>query len=68
MDCIKIWIKDLLIGIILKYEFRQIDQVLHTAEFGGNIHIVGFPGRSDSEESACNAGDQGLIPGLGRSH
>ena len=22
---------------------------------------------SDSEESACNAGDQGLIPGLGRS-
>ena len=29
--------------------------------------IVGFPGASDSEESACNAGDLGLIPGLGRS-
>ena len=27
----------------------------------------GFPGGSDSEESACNAGDPGLIPGLGRS-
>ena len=27
----------------------------------------GFPGGSDSEESACNAGDLGLIPGLGRS-
>ena len=26
----------------------------------------GFPGGSDGKESACNAGDQGLIPGLGR--
>ena len=26
-----------------------------------------FPGGSDSKESACNAGDLGLIPGLGRS-
>ena len=25
-----------------------------------------FPGGSDSQESACNAGDLGLIPGLGR--
>ena len=28
---------------------------------------MGFPGGSDSQESACNAGDLGLIPGLGRS-
>ena len=28
---------------------------------------MGFPGRSDGKESACNAGDPGLIPGLGRS-
>ena len=27
----------------------------------------GFPGGSDGEESACNAGDLGLIPGSGRS-
>ena len=27
----------------------------------------GFPGGSDSTESACNAGDLGSIPGLGRS-
>ena len=27
----------------------------------------GFPGGSDSKESSCNAGDLGLIPGLGRS-
>ena len=29
--------------------------------------IMGFPGGSDGKESACNAGDVGLIPGLGRS-
>ena len=28
---------------------------------------VGFPGGSDSKESACSAGDLGLIPGFGRS-
>ena len=27
---------------------------------------MGFPGGSVGEESACNAGDLGLIPGLGR--
>ena len=27
----------------------------------------GFPGGSDGKESACNAGDQGSIPGWGRS-
>ena len=27
----------------------------------------GLPGGSDSTESACNAGDLGLIPGSGRS-
>ena len=26
-----------------------------------------FPGGSDSKETACNAGDLGSIPGLGRS-
>ena len=28
---------------------------------------MGFPGGSNSKESACNAGDLGSIPGLGRS-
>ena len=28
---------------------------------------MGFPGDSDGKESACNAGDLGLIPGSGRS-
>ena len=29
--------------------------------------ISGFPGGSGSKESACNAGDQGSVSGLGRS-
>jgi len=28
---------------------------------------LGLPGGSDSKESACNAGDLGLMPGLERS-
>ena len=30
--------------------------------------ILGFPCGSAGKESACNVGDLGLIPGLGRSH
>ena len=29
--------------------------------------LLGFPGGSAGKESACNVGDVGLIPGLGRS-
>ena len=29
--------------------------------------FLGFPGGSAGKESACNEGDLGLIPGLGRS-
>ena len=32
-----------------------------------HILILGFPGGSDSKESACNAGDPGTFPGSGRS-
>ena len=32
----------------------------------GNLALA-FPGGSDGKESACNAGDLGSIPGLGRS-
>ena len=31
------------------------------------LEIQGFPSGSDGKESACNAGDLGSIPGLGRS-
>ena len=30
------------------------------------IYILKLPGGSDSKETACNAGDPGSIPGLGR--
>ena len=32
-----------------------------------SFSVVRFPGNSDSKESACIAGDLGLIPGRGRS-
>ena len=31
------------------------------------LGMKGFPGGSAGKESACNAGDLGSIPGLGRS-
>ena len=34
--------------------------------FSCNYWPMGFPGGSDGKESACNAGDPGLIHGLGR--
>ena len=36
-------------------------------DLNGIMPSEGFPGGSDSEESACNAGNLGLIPGSGRS-
>ena len=33
-----------------------------------NAGLKGLPRGSDGKESACNAGDSGSIPGLGRSH
>ena len=33
----------------------------------GTLFLLGLPGGSDGEESACNAGDLDSIPGLGRS-
>ena len=31
------------------------------------LYDIGFPGSSGGKESACNARDLGLLPGLGRS-
>ena len=38
-----------------------------TPMFIATLSIMGFPGGSDSKESACSARDLGSIPGLGRS-
>ena len=42
---------------------------LETGPWNSCVFVIymGFPGGSDSKESACDAGDLGLIPGLGRS-
>ena len=45
--------------LVGKFPWRR--DRLPTPEF------LGFPGSSDGKESACNAGDLSLIPGLGRS-
>ena len=40
---------------------------LHLAHHLGTTDLWVCPGRSDSKEPDCNAGDPGSIPGLGRS-
>ena len=37
------------------------------SEKGSSKAILGFSGGSDGKASLCSAGDQGSIPGLGRS-
>ena len=46
-------VNSLRLGIVFYYSFYT--------------SILGFLGGSDGEEFTCNAGDPGLIPGLGRS-
>ena len=50
---------DMVADIISKYIYiyTELGQILH----------LGFPGCSDDKEYACDEGDQGSIPGLGRS-
>ena len=41
--------------------------VVQHCEYSKRHWITGFPGSSADKESACNAGDPDLVPGLGRS-
>ena len=45
--------------LICRYSGRDIYRYI--------LIVLGFPGGLDGEESACNAGDLDLNPGLGRS-
>ena len=45
----------LLLTVCLFYNLRSV------------FENMGFPGASAGKESACNAGDLGVIPGSGRS-
>ena len=47
--------------------FENISNILKFIYNGNNKWLWGFPGDSDSKESAYNSGDPGLIPGWGRS-
>ena len=49
---------------LLLNEARAVTIILFLAIYKD---YCGFPGGSDGEESACNAGDLGSIPGSGRS-
>ena len=40
---------------------------LETSNLRVRLYGDDFPGGSDGKASACNVGDLGLIPGLGRS-
>ena len=43
------------------------EQLMHTVSPAVLVNLWGFPDNSVGLESACNAGDPSLIPGLGRS-
>ena len=49
---------------VTKYDLENINLAKKCRSY---LCIMGFPGDSDSKESACNAGDLGSIPGLRRS-
>ena len=47
--------------------FNQVVCVFVIELYEFFIYFRGFSGSSAGKESACNGGDHGLIPGLGRS-
>ena len=57
------------IEIYLIYSVSGIQQVipLYTHTYANMYVYMGFPGGSESEGSACNAGHPGSIPGFGRT-
>ena len=48
--------------------YTQYLVIIYYGQEPEKVYInMGFPGGSDSRDSACNTGDPGSIPGLGRS-
>ena len=56
-----------LIGAFTHLMFQVITGMLGLIAIIFVILTLGFPGGLAGKELACNAGDPGLIPGLGRS-
>ena len=54
---------------LFKKKFIYFNWRIITLQYCDGLLCVreGFPGSSAGKESACNAGDPGLIPGSGRS-
>ena len=48
-------------------QFLGWDDLLERRDRPPTPVFLGFPGGSAGKESACNVGDLGLVPGLGRS-
>ena len=56
------------IGVIICFEFSSVQSLSPSVQhFMTQWTAAWFPGVSADKESACNSGDLGLIPGLGRS-
>ena len=55
--------------ILIKRLFVDIQFLLRdeTPEMSAASKLLGFPGGPEGKASACNVGDLGSIPGLGRS-
>ena len=54
--------------LITTYEICNFKYIWVGYKININTNLLwGFPGSSDGKETACNAGDPSLIPGLGRS-
>ena len=64
----KVWVSPRSNLLIEATEASQLVCSILTHSFGGyRLSILGFPSGSVGKKSACNTGDAGLIPGLGRS-
>ena len=67
MEILRVWSQITTIKQILQQSQVPMN-ILLSITFKGYVYITpGFPSGSDGKESACNMGDLGLIPGLGRS-
>ena len=66
---LNIWMSQRCISVQCHFAWNQPSLISGTKHsyFFTLLYFMGFSGGSDSKASACNAGDQGLIPGSGRS-
>ena len=51
----------------IQYNQNKLLYIKETSIYRIARGLMGFPDSSAGKESTCNAGDPGLIPGLGRS-